>query len=360
LLPRTEKQNERYNNPDNDPRGPWTSDNLSVKTYSKEYDYSIKTPNGRLVNPPAGRCWLMSKKGMMDLIRDNRVWFGPNNNNAPRLKRFLSEVKQGLVPITLWLREDVGDTQEAVREFNKLLPGAKFDNPKPVKLLQLIQSLTTSKDNDDIILDFFAGSGTTAHSILQQNYLDEGNRRFLLVQLPQIISKEDNNFNKEFNTISDISKERIRRVIKQIKEESKQHKLTNTSQDLGFKVFKLTKSNYKQWKSPEDESKLKSQLKLFENPLIENYKELDVIYEIIIKEGYSLNSKIANLDIKSNTIYKVSDQEYFFFVCLDKQVMQSSLEALKLNPTIMFACLDSALDDSQKSNLSKICKLRTI
>lgn len=237
LLPRTEKQNERYDNPDNDPRGVWMSGGLDVKTYSAQYDYPIKTPSGRVVNPPKGTCWRVPKDGFEKLVKDNRIWFGKDGTSVPRIKRFLSEVKQGLVPVTLWLRDDAGDTQEAVREFNALLPGAKFDNPKPTKLLRIIQLLATTKEQNDVILDFFVGSGTTAHSILQQNQLDGGNRKFLLIQLPQVIFKDDNNFNKEFNTISDICKERIRRAIKQIKEESKQQKLTTTNQDLGFKIF---------------------------------------------------------------------------------------------------------------------------
>ena len=164
-----------------------------------------------------------------------------------------------------------------------------------------------------------------------------------------------------FNTISDICKERIRRVIKKIKDEQKQNKIDSKSnQDLGFKVFKLAKSNYKIWEDVKDETKLKEQLKLFEDPLIKNYKDLDVIYEIIIKEGYSLNSKIEEFQKKPNKIYKISDADFFFYVTLDKQVNSESLEKLKLDNTVMFVCLDSAINDSQKTNLDKLCKLMTI
>ena len=162
-------------------------------------------------------------------------------------------------------------------------------------------------------------------------------------------------------TISDIAKERIRYTINKLNEDSEHQKLKSTTMPImGFKVFKLSKTNYKIWEDVKDETKLKEQLKLFEDPLIENYKDIDVIYEIIIKEGYSLNSKIEEFQKKPNKIYKVSDDEFFFYVTLDKQVNLESIEKLKLDKNIMFVCLDSAIDDSQKTNLDKLCKLRTI
>ena len=361
MLPRTEKQNQRYKNSDNDSRGPWAPDNLIAKTYSSKYDFEIITPSGRKVHPPQGYCWMLSKERLDELIKENKIWFGDNGNNVPRVKRFLNEVQSGIVPTTLWLRDEAGDTQEAVREFKDLIPDAKFDNPKPTKLLKLIIHLTTQFNSADIIMDFFAGSCTIGQAILEQNLEDNGNRKFMLVQLPEKATDRSNNFNKKFSTIADIGKERLHQTIKKINELNKQKQIIQTTkQDLGFKVFKLAKSNYQSWESPENESQLKTQLKLFENPLIDNYKDLDVIYEIIIKEGYSLNSKIEEVEIKSNKIYKITDVDFYFFICLDKQVKQASIESLKFDQTVMFVCLDLALDDSQKTNLSKICKLRTI
>ena len=150
-------------------------------------------------------------------------------------------------------------------------------------------------------------------------------------------------------------------MIKNIQKENKQQKLNSKqNQDLGFKVFKLTKSNYKVWQEVQDEAKLKDQLKLFEDPLIENYKDMDVIYEIIIKEGYSLNSKIEEVSENPNKIYKVSDGEFFFYVTLDEKIDEKALDDLNLDKNIMFVCLDLAINDSQKTNLDKLCKLRTI
>jgi len=200
LLKRTKLQNSRYKNPDNDPRGDWMSDNMSVKTYSKNYDFEITTPSGRKIPPPNGRCWMTSTKEIEKLIKDDRIWFGKDGNNSPRIKRFLSEVQSGIVPTTLWLREEVGDTQEAKREILDIVgEGELFETPKPTRLLMKIIKLATN--SNDIILDSFAGSGTTAHAVLKLNKEDGGNRKFILVELETEICKN-------------ITSERVKKVIK--------------------------------------------------------------------------------------------------------------------------------------------------
>lgn len=203
LLPRTDEMNERYDNPDNDPRGLWKSSDLSVKTYSKEYDYPITTPSGRKVNPPQGRCWRTSKENLKKLIRDNRVWFGPKGDGVPSVKRFLSEVQQGMVPVTIWFREEVGDNQEARQELKELFPDVEFpfETPKPTRLIKRILQLATDKDS--VVLDSFAGSATTAHATLDLNKEDGGNRRFVLVEMEDYAN--------------DITAERVRRVIRKSK-----------------------------------------------------------------------------------------------------------------------------------------------
>ncbi|MXZ00380.1 site-specific DNA-methyltransferase [Candidatus Poribacteria bacterium] len=195
LLPRTEKHNKRYSNPDNDPRGPWSSSGLDVKTYQEDYDYPITTPSGRVVNPPGGACWRYSKERFEILVNDNRIWFGEDGNNVPRVKRFLSEVKQGITPLTVWLHEDVGHTQSATQGLNKI--GVAFSNPKPHTLIKRILQIGT--DPDSIILDSFAGSGTTAQAVLALNKEDGGNRKFILIECEDYADT--------------ITAERVRRVI---------------------------------------------------------------------------------------------------------------------------------------------------
>lgn len=156
-----EEMDKRYKNPDNDPRGVWKSSGLDVKTYSAEYDYPIETPSGRIVNPPGSSCWRVSKKRFKELVDDNRIWFGPSGNNVPSIKRFLSEVKQGSVSKTIWYRTEVGDNQEAKKEIISINEkGDIFTTPKPERLIQRI--FTLGSQEDDIVLDSFLGSGTTA------------------------------------------------------------------------------------------------------------------------------------------------------------------------------------------------------
>ncbi len=160
LLPRTEAMDARYKNLDDDPRGLWKSSGLDVKTYSAEYDYPITTPSGRVVHPPGSSCWRVSKKRFQELVKDNRIWFGPSGNNVPAIKRFLSEVKQGAVSKTIWFRDEVGDNQEAKKEVIGFNKENVFATPKPERLVQKILQLSTSEN--DLVLDSFLGSGTTA------------------------------------------------------------------------------------------------------------------------------------------------------------------------------------------------------
>ena len=201
LISRTEEQNARYKNPDSDPRGPWKSSDLSVKTYSKAYDYPITTPSGRIVKPPQGRCWRTSKENLEQMIKEKRIWFGPKGGGVPAVKRFLSEVQKGIVPVTIWLREEVGDNQEARQELKELFKDVEFpfETPKPVRLIKRIIQISSNKQ--DLVLDSFAGSGTTGQAILDLNKEDGGNRKFIMVELEDKVAR-------------DITAERIKRSIK--------------------------------------------------------------------------------------------------------------------------------------------------
>ena len=236
-----------------------------------------------------------------------------------------------------------------------------FNNPKPYQLIQhLIKSTNSpsySSSESTIILDFFAGSGTTAHAVLDLNKEDGGKRKFICVQLPEKTDEKSEAFKAGYKTIADIAAERIRRVIKNIEKESK-----DTKQDLGFKLFKLNKSNYKIWENYSGQSveELKSQMKLFTDPLIKGYDNKNVIYECMLKEGYSLNATIEKVKSKSHTVYKVTDGDLFFFISLDKAINTDIVDELELDKKTLFICLDHALDDSSKTNLSLQCNLKTI
>jgi len=189
LVPRTAKQDVRYKNPDNDPRGPWTSGDLSARNFYGAGTYPITCPSGRVIaGPPKGMYWRVSKENFIEMDKDKRIWWGKGGGNVPRLKRFLSEVKEGVVTDTLWLHTEVGHTQEAKKEIVSLLPegGEVFITPKPTRLLRRILQLSTDKDS--IVMDSFAGSGTTGHAVWLQNKDDGGKRRFIMVEVEQKIS----------------------------------------------------------------------------------------------------------------------------------------------------------------------------
>lgn len=233
-LPRSEEANARYTNPDNDPRGAWKSSDMSVKTYSASADYPIKTPSGRIVEPPAGRSWSLSEKAFSERLLDNRIWFGKDGDAVPSIKRFLSELKfDGMAPISLQFYKEVGHSQEGAQEVVKLFDGlGVFDGPKPVRLISRLLTLA-NLEKDDFILDFFSGSATTAHAVMNLNAEDGGNRKYIMVQLPEVIGKKKPAYKAGYRTIDEIGRERIRRAAQKIKEE------TEADIDYGFKTFKI-------------------------------------------------------------------------------------------------------------------------
>jgi adenine-specific DNA-methyltransferase len=313
-LQRPESTNAKYGNPDNDPRGLWRTDNLSVGPVVESKVYEIITSSGRKCLPPKGRCWLYTRERYEEMIADNRIWFGENGNNIPAPKRFLSEVKQGLTPLTIWKYADVGHNQESMRELRDIFDGEKvFDYSKPVKLIKQIVQLYSSEN--EVILDFFAGSGTTAHAVMDLNATDGGNRKHICVQLPELTDEKSEAYKTGYRTIAEISKERIRRAGKKIQEEIKKEiknlellitklqgelpteenktEIENLkskieqlkTQDLGFKVLKLEDSNFKQWHQIEgkDAKALAEQMKLFVDPVSESATIENMVYELLLK-----------------------------------------------------------------------------
>ena len=199
LLPRTEKMDERYSNPDNDERGDWSSSDMLRKEIQQSGMYEIKTPSGRVCNPPPGTSWRVPEYKYLELLKENRIWFGKDGKGVPRIKRFINDVKDGIVPISIWLHQEVGHNQDASKEIKEIFKENEnpFATPKPVSLIKRIIQIACNKN--DIILDSFAGSGTTAHAVLDLNKEDGGNRKFILVEMEEYAN--------------DITAERVRRVI---------------------------------------------------------------------------------------------------------------------------------------------------
>lgn len=303
-IPRGGEADNRYSNPDNDPRGVWQSDNLSVGPAIESNIYPVTTPSGRVVEPPAGRSWSLSQKAFRERLKDNRIWFGSDGNGVPRMKRFLSELKKpGITPMTIWKYKEVGHSQEATQQLQKLMCGKKyFDYPKPVKLIQ--RAVQLYSENDSIILDFFSGSATTAQSVIEQNAEDGGHRKFIMVQLPEKTSKKSVAYKDDYKTIPEIAEERIRRAGKQIQEKHSDIKL-----DTGFKVFKLESSTIKQWDDNPD--KFTEQLEMLHSPFTQDSTNDQRALEIAIKSGISLT---ASPEIDGDNYHFVSDDKEVFVI----------------------------------------------
>ena len=349
-LERTAEANARYSNPDNDPRGVWMSSDISVKTYNASCDYPIITPSGKVVEPPAGRCWSLSKNAFFERLQDNRIWFGPNGDNTPRMKRFLSELKfEGMAPTSILFYKDVGHSQEGAQEVVSLF-GDKgvFDGPKPVRLLERLITLANLKE-DSIVLDFFSGSATTAHAVMKKNVEKEKNCRFIMVQLPEEVS--DKKKDQGYKNICEIGKERIRRAGAKIKEENPE-KAQNL--DTGFRVLKLDSSNMKDvFYSPKETS----QLELF--TLVDNVKDdrtsEDLLFQVMLELGATLDSKIEESKVDGKTIYNVGDG--YLVACFDQDVSDDVVKAIaKMQPTYAVLRDTGMADDATATNFEQIFK----
>lgn len=350
-LPRPKSTNAKYSNPDNDPRGLWRTDNLSVGPVVPSKVYEIITPSGRVCMPPKGRCWLYTKERYEEMVADNRIWFGENGDNVPAPKRFLSEVKQGLTPMTIWKYTDVGHTQDSMRELRDLFDGEKvFDYSKPVKLMKQIVRLYTNSNDNDIILDFFSGSASTAHAVLELNAEDKGNRRFIMVQLQEETPLGSEARKNGYMTISEIGRDRIIRAASKILKEHPEF----INQDTGFRVLKLDSSNMKDvFYSPKETE----QLELF--TLVDNVKDDrtsdDLLFQVMLELGATLDSKIEESMLDGKTIYNVGDG--YLVACFDQKVTDEVVKTIaKMQP--MYAVLrdTSMADDATATNFEQIFK----
>ena len=347
-LARTEEANARYSNPDNDPRGVWMSSDISVKTYTASCDYPITTPSGKIIEPPAGRCWSLSKKAFFERLQDNRIWFGPNGDNTPRIKRFLSELKfDGMAPTSILFYKDVGHSQEGAQEVVSLF-GDKgvFDGPKPVRLLERLITLANLKD-DSIVLDFFSGSATTAHALMKSNAEKETNRKFILVQIPEEISEKKKA--QGYKTICEIGKERIRRAGRKIKEDNP---LTTQALDIGFRVLKLDSSNMRDvYYSPADTT----QANLFSQ--VDNVKDdrtpEDLLFQVMLELGATLDSKIETTVIAGKQVFNVADN--YLVACFDTDIDDEVVTAIaKMQPQYAVLRDKSMSNDSTATNFEQI------
>ena len=309
---RDEENLASFKNEDNDPRGPWSSGPLLAPTFSSSTVFPIINPHGKEIYPPQGKCWSFNKEGIKRLLEDNRIWFGADGHNVPRIKRFLSELPEGLVPRSMLFHDVYGGNQKAANDLKKLFDVKKlFDYSKPIDLMKYFIEKANGKN--EIFLDFFSGSATTAHAVMQLNAEDGGNRKFIMVQLPEECDEKSEAYKAGYKTICEIGEERIRRAGAKIKSENP----SADKLDTGFRVLKLDSSNMQD---------------VYYNPMamrqslldetIDNVKSdrtpLDLLFQVMLDLGVELSAKIEEKQVNGKTYFTVNGND--IIACFDENI----------------------------------------
>ena len=347
-LPRTEEANARYSNPDNDSRGVWKPSDLSVKTYNAASDYPITAPSGRVIEPPAGRCWSLSKNAFLERLQDNRIWFGTDGNSVPQMKRFLTELKfEGMAPQSIMFYKDVGHSQEGAKEVTALFEVRVFDGPKPVRLLERL-ILLANLDDDSIVLDFFSGSASTAHAVMKTNAGKDRRCKFIMVQLSEKTSENGTAIKAGYATICEIGKERIRRAGAKIKAECP---LTTGRLDIGFRVLKLDSSNMKDvYYTPDEYAKMGFDLSGFKDNIKKDRSDEDLLFQVMLDLGIPLSVKIR----QNGDVYYVN--ETYLIACFKQVDTALITEIAKKKPYYAVFRDSSFTSDSAMVNFEQVFK----
>ena len=375
-LPRTEEANARYSNPDNDPRGVWMSSDISVKTYNAECDYPITAPSGRVIEPPAGRCWRLSKKAFLESLQDNRIWFGPDGNGVPRIKRFLTDLKhEGMAPTSIMFFKDVGHSQEGAQEVSKLLNGGFFSGPKPQRLMQRLLTLA-NLNTDSVVLDFFSGSASTAHAVMSKNAEDGGHRKFIMVQLPEKCDEASEAYKAGYKTICEIGKERIRRAGEKLLQDVTSGRGNSKGEgwgcgmpvtpeerafaiknilDIGFRVLKLDDTNMKDvYYAPDDYEQ--DMLAGLESNIKDDRTDLDLLFGCLIDWGLPLSLPYKSEQIDGCTVHTYNDGD--LIACFDANIPESVVKEIAKRKPLRAVFRDSGFASSpEKINVFEIFKL---
>ena len=345
LLPRD--NTDAYSNPDNDPKGPWKTDPITAHNYYAA-DYTITKPNGIVIKRPQDRYWAYSEDSIKKMIKENAIIWG-DGDSMPMVKRYLCDVQDGLVPITLFSREFAGDSSQAKKQIDSLFNECKgiFDYTKPVKLVsRLLQIGSTS---GDIILDFFSGSATTAHAVMQLNAEDGGHRKFIMVQLPEQTDEKSEAYKAGYKTICEIGEERICRAGKKIKDESP---LTTTDLDIGFRVFKVDSRNMEDvYYHPADYNQ--GQMELFADNIKPDRTPEDLLFQVMLDLGILLSSDIQETEIAGKKVFSVADG--YLIACFDKDVTEEAVKAIAQKQPVYAVFRDSSMaSDSVATNFEQI------
>ena len=352
-IKRTEEADNRYSNPDNDPRGVWKSNDLSVGPAVESNIYTITTPSGRIVNPPTGRSWRLSEKAFYERLKDNRIWFGSDGSAVPSIKRFLSELKKsGITPMTIWKYGEVGHSQDASKALKELFDNKMvFDYPKTVELIKRCIELYSR--NDSIILDFFSGSATTAHAVMQLNAEDCGNRKYILVQLPEKTDPKSVAFKEGYKNICELGQERIRRASKKIIEDSYGN-IGTDKLDIGFRVFKLDDSNMTNvFYSVDNYSQ--ALLSNLESNIKSDRNDLDLLFGCLLEWSLPLSLPYNSEEIEGYTVHNYNNGD--LIACFDEDIPDSVIKYIAKKQPLRAVFRDNSFADSpSKINVGEIFK----
>ncbi|MGB3111212.1 MAG: site-specific DNA-methyltransferase [Psychrobacter alimentarius] len=344
-LPMTEKALSSYKNPDNDPRGLWKSDPATAQAGhgTKSQFYELIAPSGKVHKLQSGRCWLYTKPEMDLAISDNRIWFGKSGEGVPRVKTYLNAKDRGLTPESILFAEINGTNESSKNSLKSLFEGvAVFDTPKPVELLKTLIQMTDEKEG--IYLDFFAGTSALAQSVLELNSDDGLNRKFIMVQIPEVTEADSEAYKAKFTNIAEISKERIRRAATHIKAKLPEC-VDSKALDFGFKTYKLANSNFIPWRQPAtyDADSLMAQLEKHLDPIADTATTDGIITELMLKEGYTLTATVS----EANGYYLVTQND-----ALNKSVDEDTSERLDSVGTSMSLAI--VLDDMTTAKATQI------
>ena len=361
LLPLEQGQESRYKNPDNDPRGPWKPMDYTCRYTKSERPnlyYRVTNPHtGKPVWPKKTRVWAFSEDVHKKNERENRIWWGVGGKaKVPALKNFLTDIRQGMMPMTLLKHDAVGSTDEATKELRDIIPDLKY-TPKPVRLIRHLATIA-NLSSSDIVLDFFAGSGTTALAVLSLEPEGRTHPNFILVQLPEPTGLAD------LPTITQITKERVRGAIEKMRAEqiSTNSSVSVQPLDLGFRVLKLAESNFKPWNTEvlHEARGLEKQLELHVRHIREDRTPEDILYEILLKSGFPLTVSVTKIQLTGKTVYSVADNA--LLICLERELTMDVIRAMAEKKPERVVCLDEGFagNDQLKANAVQIFKTKGV
>jgi adenine-specific DNA-methyltransferase len=356
-LERTEEHNKNYSNPDDDPNGKWRSGDVRNSLYRKNLIYDVPTPSGKVIPPPKNG-WRWSWETMQDKINSKEIVFNADESWIMR-KIYLKNL-DGRTPESIWFGKEVGTTRDGIKELKRLFDDKPpFDTPKPTGLIKRMLEITTEKNDEEIVLDFFSGSGTTGHSVMDKNAEDLGNRKFILVQLQEDVDESTpagkNAIEMGYLKLNQVLKERLKRVS------------NNKPSDIdsGFKTYKQNISNFKNWEDIESLDIKQIELSINEyadTPLRIDWNRNKLLTEIMMLEGFPLDASQTKLTIGSNEIIKVESEMVpnSLLICLDDSIEGGLINDLNLSLSVTFVCLDTAISNENKIRLSDKGLIKTI